>query len=85
MNKIPDEVIKEIFPRKLQRNLVSAQVYNHLKQMVLTGKLKKGQRLIQETLALRFDVSRMTLRSVLFKLKKEGLITGRKGSGTIVK
>ena len=83
--KIPDDVVREIFPRKLKKNLLSTQVYNCLKEMILKGKLKRGERLIQESLALRLDISRTALKAVLLKLKKEGLIIGRKDGGLIVK
>ena len=42
-------------------------------------------RLIQEGLAHRFDVSRMTLRPVLSQLDKEELIIYRPGEGAFVK
>jgi hypothetical protein len=44
-DRIPDEVLKEIFPGRLNRNEASEKVYSHLKKMILSGKLKKGQRL----------------------------------------
>jgi DNA-binding GntR family transcriptional regulator len=53
--------------------------------MIQTGKLKRGERLIQETLALRFDVSRVSVKSAFLQLKKDGLITGRKGGGMVLK
>jgi DNA-binding transcriptional regulator YhcF (GntR family) len=84
MDKIPDDVIRKTFPRQLKRNLVSTQVYNHLKRMILTGKLKKGERLIQETLAFRFDMSRSSVISSLSRSKEEGLINSRKGAGSFV-
>jgi DNA-binding GntR family transcriptional regulator len=41
-DRIPDEVLKEIFPRRLNRYEASEKVYSHLKQKILSGKLKKG-------------------------------------------
>jgi DNA-binding GntR family transcriptional regulator len=58
---IPNEVLKEIFPKKLNRYQVSEKVYSHLKQMILSGKVKKGQRLVQEKIAQKFNVSRMAV------------------------
>jgi DNA-binding GntR family transcriptional regulator len=57
-NVVPEEVLKEIFQRKLKRRDLNSQVYNKLKKMILSGKLKKGERLVQEKLALHFNVSR---------------------------
>ncbi len=45
---IPDEVLKEIFPKKLRRSRSSDEIYTQLRRMILSGKLKKDQRLIQE-------------------------------------
>jgi DNA-binding GntR family transcriptional regulator len=50
-DRIPDEVLKEIFPKKLNRSLSTEQIYIHLKQTIISGKLKKGQRLLQEKVA----------------------------------
>lgn len=50
-SRIPDEVLKEIFPKKLKRILASERVYNELKQMILFGKLRKGKRLFREKIA----------------------------------
>ena len=83
-NKIPDDVLKEIFQRKLKRKYVNGEVYHQLKQMISSGKLKKGERLVQEKLGLRFDVSRQTIRSAFHKLKKDGLIVWKDKEGSFV-
>jgi len=83
-NKIPDDVVKEIFQRKLKRKYVNGEVYIRLKQMIVSGKIKKGERLIQEKLGLQFDVSRQTIRSALFQLKKDGLIVWKYKEGSFV-
>ena len=83
-NAVPKEVIKEIFQRKLKRRDLNGQVYNRLKQMILSGKLKKGERLIQEKLALRFNVSRQTIIFALRQLKKDRLIIVKYKKGAFV-
>lgn len=83
-NKIPDEVIKEIFPRKLKRPQASEKVYNQLKKMILSGKISKGQRLIEEELAKSFNVSRTVIGKAFFQLKKDKLITRKYKKGTFV-
>ena len=60
-DRIPDDVLKEIFPSGLNRGLASERVYSHLKQMILSGKVKKGKRLVQEQIAQKFNVSRMAV------------------------
>jgi DNA-binding GntR family transcriptional regulator len=83
-NVVPEEVLKEIFQRKLKRRDLNGQVYNRLKQMILSGKLKKGERLIQEKLALRFNVSRQTIIFALRQLKKDRLIIVKYKKGAFV-
>jgi DNA-binding GntR family transcriptional regulator len=83
-NVVPEEVLKEIFQRKLKRRDLNGQVYSRLKQMILSGKLKKGERLIQEKLALRFNVSRQTIIFALQQLKKDRLIIVKYKKGAFV-
>jgi DNA-binding GntR family transcriptional regulator len=73
-DRIPDEVLKEIFPKKLKRSLASELVYTQLKEMVLSGRLKKGQNLIQEDIAHTFNVSKTAVSIAYSRLKKEKLI-----------
>ena len=81
---VPEEVLKEIFPRKLRKRDLSSQVYNKLRKMILSGTLKKGERLIQEELALRFNVSRQTVIFALRQLKKDKLIVVKYKRGAFV-
>jgi len=57
-DRIPDEVLEEIFPKKLKRYGTSERVYSQLKEMILRGKLKKGESLSYERIVQEFDVSR---------------------------
>jgi len=83
-NVVPEEVLKEIFQRKLERRDLSGEVYNKLKKMILSGKLKKGERLVQEKLALRFNVSRQTVIFALRQLEKDKLIVVKYRKGAFV-
>ena len=83
-DRIPDDVLKEIFPGGLNRSLASKRIYSHLKQMILSGKLRKGRRMIQEEIAQKFNVSRMAVGIAFTKLKKDGLIISRRGVGSFV-
>jgi DNA-binding GntR family transcriptional regulator len=83
-NVVPEEVLKEIFQRKLKRRDLSGQVYNKLKKMILSGKLKRGERLVQEELALRFNVSRQTVIFALRQLKKDKMIVVKYKRGAFV-
>jgi len=83
-NKIPDSVISEIFPRKVTKSKLSEEVYDQLKKMMLSGKLKKGQRLVEEKLAHRLNVSRNPVQIALLRLRKEKLVAWRYKKGTFV-
>jgi len=83
-NKIPEDVLKEIFQRRLKRKYINGEVYTRLKEMIVSGKFEKGDRLVQEKLALRFNVSRQTIRSAFLQLKKDGLIVWKYREGSFV-
>jgi DNA-binding GntR family transcriptional regulator len=83
-DRIPDEVLKEIFPKKLKRSLGSEQIYTQLKKMILSGKLKKGQKLTYDGIALDFNVSRGIAHRIISQLKKDGFIISKDKVGLFV-
>lgn len=83
-NKIPNTIIDEIFPRKVKRSVLSEEVYDQLKKMILSGKCKKGQRLVEEKLARRLNVSRNPVQIALLRLRKENLVIWKYKKGTFV-
>jgi len=83
-NRIPNDVLKEIFPKKLKRSLASEWVYSQLKQMILSGKLKKGQKLMQDAIAQDFNVSETAVSRAFSQLKKDGLVIIKWGIGSFV-
>jgi len=83
-NRIPDEVLKDIFQKKLNKRSMNGDVYQRLKRMILSGKLKEGQKLIQEGIALHFNVSRQTVRNAFLRLEKDRLIISRYRKGAFV-
>jgi len=84
ISKIPDEVIKEIFPKKLSRYQSSDRVHMQLKKMILSGKLKKGERLSYEKIVHKFNVSREVAHRVISQLKKDGLLISKRGVGSFI-
>lgn len=50
-------------------------VFNTLRQAILTGELKPGERLMEIHLANKLDVSRTPIREAIHKLELEGLVT----------
>ena len=83
-DRIPDGLLKEIFPKKLAKGLSADQIYSHLKKVIISGKLKKGQKLLQEKIAEGFRVSRVTVAIAFSQLKKDGLIISKRGKGSFV-
>lgn len=77
-NKIPDKILKEIFPKKLKRSLVSDQVYHYVKRMIQSGRLKKGQRLLRWEIAKIFGISETAASEAILRLKKEGFIISKR-------
>jgi DNA-binding GntR family transcriptional regulator len=83
-NKIPDQILSEIFPKKVKRAKLSEEVYEQLKKMILSGKFKKGQRLVEEKLAHRLNVSRNPVQIAMLRLRKEKLVIWKYKKGTFV-
>jgi DNA-binding GntR family transcriptional regulator len=82
--RIPDKVLKEIFPKKLRRLQYSDRLYAKLKNLILSGKLKKGQKLIQNKVARDLNMNIPSIRPVFQQLKKDRLIISRGRRGSIV-
>jgi GntR family transcriptional repressor for pyruvate dehydrogenase complex len=65
---------------------ISEQVFEQLKQQLLLGEWKQGEKIPSENeLAAAFGVSRVTVRQALQKLTVLGLIETRLGEGSFVK
>jgi DNA-binding GntR family transcriptional regulator len=82
--KIPVHVLKEIFPNKLKRSLGAERIYTELKQMILSGKLKKGKRLFREKIGQDFNVSETVVAEAFSRLKKDGLVIIKGSVGSFV-
>ncbi len=63
---------------------MSLDIHGQLKRMILSGKLKKGQRLVEEKLANQLNVSRNPVRIAILQLREEGLVTWKFKKGTFV-
>jgi DNA-binding GntR family transcriptional regulator len=83
-NTIPEEVLKEIFKKKLKRRDLNGRVYGELKKMILSGKIKDGERLVQEKLSHYFNVSRTVILHALVQLQKDKLIIRKPKKGAFV-
>src|ERR1700737_3075960 len=59
------------------RRSMADQVSEALRDMILTGQLKPGERITHEELATRLGVSTMPVREALLRLSYEGFIGAR--------
>lgn len=61
--------------RVSKRKSLREEVYESLKKSILHGKLKAGQRLIEEQLAHQVGISRTPVREAFHKLERDDLVT----------
>jgi len=83
-SKVPDEIIKEIFSKKLKRYRATERVYAQLKKMILSRKFRRGQMLLRAEMAHEFNVSETIVAKAFSQLKKDGLIIVKGGTGSFV-
>lgn len=63
---------------------VHETIADRLRQAIIDGELRPGDRLLQDELATRYGVSRIPVREVLRTLAAEGLVTFNERHGVIV-
>jgi GntR family transcriptional regulator, transcriptional repressor for pyruvate dehydrogenase complex len=72
--------------QKIEKSTISNQVYEQLKENMISGTLKTGDKIPSENeLAESFGVSRVSIRQALSKLMALGLIETRLGEGSFVR
>jgi GntR family transcriptional regulator len=84
--RVPGSKITES-PVKLaaQGALLHRQLYILLREQILTGRYRAGDRLpTQDALCQQFSISRITVRRALTDLHREGLIRNEQGVGAFV-
>jgi DNA-binding GntR family transcriptional regulator len=64
---------------------VADLVTDRLRLAILEGRLRPGERILQEQVARRLGISRQPVREALQVLKNEGLVTELLGRGTMVR
>ena len=83
-DRIPNKVLKEIFPRRINRSQATEELYTDLKKMIVSGKLKKGQKLTYDGIAQDLNVSKGIVLNAIARLKKDRLIISKRGVGSFV-
>ncbi|MFW6290950.1 MAG: GntR family transcriptional regulator [Spirochaetota bacterium] len=71
-----------IDPSEVKR--LSTIVSDRIAEMIRTGELRPGERLVQTKLAGRFGVSRVAIRDALIDLRGTGLTVNRPNEGDVV-
>src|ERR1700687_1858399 len=61
------------------------RVYEGIKQLILSGKLRPGQKLAERDLGERLKVSRTPIREALGRLVQDGLVESRPQRGHFVR
>ncbi|MBA4158470.1 MAG: GntR family transcriptional regulator [Gemmatimonadetes bacterium] len=56
-----------------------SQAYDRLRELIVSGRLAPGTRIVENTLAERLDVSRTPVRSALQRLQQEGYVLANDG------
>lgn len=65
--------------------LLADMVYDRVRRSILNGEFRPDERLPGEnTLAEQYEVSRPVIRAALKRLRDEGMVTSRQGSGSFV-
>ena len=84
----PRDAASEAPPKKARtaRGGSSDRVYQHLRELIVWGKLAPGSRIVENDIALHLDVSRTPIRSALHRLQQEGYIvpSGRRKEQRLV-
>ena len=62
-------------------NTLNATVFTQLREDILAGKLKPGERLRTETLRQRYDVGGSPVREALMRLEAEGFVLLEQNKG----
>ena len=70
--------------KKPKRSTLMAQALAHVREAIINGELKPGDRLIETQLAEQMQISRFPLREALRYLEKEGLVENIPFKGTYV-
>jgi DNA-binding GntR family transcriptional regulator len=79
----PEQPAKSIFPPQ-QISSLREQVYEHLRDAILSGKLTTGTRIIERDIAAQMQISTTPVKEALRKLEQDGLVVTMPRRGTMV-
>lgn len=70
--------------RMVRRDRFGEEMANEVREMILSGKLRLGERIDQDSLAEQFGMSRLPVREALITLEQEGLVVNTPRRGVYV-
>ncbi|MDA3951646.1 MAG: GntR family transcriptional regulator [Spirochaeta sp.] len=59
---------------QMVRQSYADQVYHYIKELILSGELRQGDKIVEDKIAKRFGVSRTPIREALTRLQAYGLV-----------
>ncbi|AGT31060.1 GntR family transcriptional regulator [Geobacillus genomosp. 3] len=68
----------------VKKETLKKQVYEYLREEIIAGGFAPGERLVEEKIAKKIQVSRSPIREAIRMLEKEGLVMVNKGGGVTV-
>ena len=75
---------KSAVNHQIKRQSLPETLADSLRERILNGEFKEGDALIQDALALEYNVSRMPVREALRQLAASGLVEARAHRGAVV-
>jgi DNA-binding GntR family transcriptional regulator len=69
---------------EIHRNSLAGQAYAKLREAIVTGMLRPGERLVERQLGLQMGASRTPLREAMIRLVHEGMLTALPSGGHVV-
>ncbi|WP_312856947.1 GntR family transcriptional regulator [Anoxybacteroides rupiense] len=76
--------MRRLKPQMMKRETLKKQVYEYLREEIMNGRIAPGERLIEEKIAKKIEVSRSPIREAIRLLEKDGLVIVNKRGGVTV-
>lgn len=70
--------------QKLKRTFMKDEVYNRLREWIITGELEPGAKLRDQDLSETLGISRTPIREALLRLENDGLVVTKANRWTLV-
>ena len=68
----------------MSRNPVTREISEFIKEQIMEGRYRAGDKISERTISEQFDVSRTIVREALLELKQNGWVRAEHKSGTYV-